>query len=73
MFFVLSNFLKGGVSSGYKKFVADKSLSDETYTADSVALIRISVASAHNNKAVQVDAVCPFCLSLSCNSCKSLC
>lgn len=31
---------------------------DETYSADSVALIQISGTSTHNNKAVQVDAVC---------------
>ncbi|KAK1294310.1 Villin-2 [Acorus calamus] len=49
--------LKGGVSSGYKKFITEKGLNDETYTADSVALIRISGTSAHNDKAVQVDAV----------------
>ncbi|XP_058723957.1 villin-3-like [Vicia villosa] len=49
--------LKGGLSSGYKQFVADKGLSDETYTEESTALIRISGTSIHNNKAVQVDAV----------------
>ncbi|KAK7396238.1 hypothetical protein VNO78_17102 [Psophocarpus tetragonolobus] len=49
--------LKGGLSSGYKKFIADKGLPDETYTAESVALIRISGISIHNNKVVQVDAV----------------
>ncbi|KAM4091917.1 hypothetical protein ACJW30_09G172500 [Castanea mollissima] len=48
--------LKGGLSSGYKKFIADKGLMDETYSADSVALIQISGTSTHNNKAVQVDA-----------------
>ncbi|KAF8395818.1 hypothetical protein HHK36_019772 [Tetracentron sinense] len=58
--------LKGGISSGYKKFIADKGLNDETYTADSVALIRISGTSVHNNKAVQVDAVAT---SLSSNDC----
>ncbi|XP_027367156.1 villin-2-like isoform X2 [Abrus precatorius] len=49
--------LKGGLSSGYKNLVADKGLSDETYTAECIALIRISGTSIHNNKAVQVDAV----------------
>ncbi|CAI8602126.1 unnamed protein product [Vicia faba] len=49
--------LKGGLSTGYKQFVADKGLSDETYTEESTALIRISGTSIHNNKAVQVDAV----------------
>ncbi|KAL4205132.1 hypothetical protein AMTRI_Chr01g135740 [Amborella trichopoda] len=49
--------LKGGLSSGYKKFLSDKGLNDESYTSDSIALIRITGASAHNSKAVQVDAV----------------
>ncbi|GER25867.1 villin 2 [Striga asiatica] len=49
--------LKGGLSSGYKNYIADKGLNDETYTADSVALIRISGTSLHNNIAVQVEAV----------------
>ncbi|TMW86009.1 hypothetical protein EJD97_022082 [Solanum chilense] len=48
---------KGGLSTGYKNYIADKGLNDETYTADSVALIRLSGTSVHNNKAVQVDAV----------------
>ncbi|XP_039691219.1 villin-3 isoform X3 [Medicago truncatula] len=49
--------LKGGLSTGYKKFIADKGSSDETYTEESVALIRITGTSIHNNKAAQVDAV----------------
>ncbi|KAL0544138.1 hypothetical protein IC582_019250 [Cucumis melo] len=49
--------LKGGVSAGYKKFIADKDLADETYSVDNVALIKVSGTSVHNNKAVQVDAV----------------
>ncbi|CAK9182409.1 unnamed protein product [Ilex paraguariensis] len=49
--------LKGGISSGYKNYIADKGLNDETYTFDCVALIRISGTAVHNNKAVQVDAV----------------
>ncbi|KAK4272520.1 hypothetical protein QN277_021066 [Acacia crassicarpa] len=49
--------LKGGLSSGYKKLIAEKGLPDETYTGESIALIRISGTSIHNNKAVQVDAV----------------
>ncbi|XP_024968746.1 villin-2 [Cynara cardunculus var. scolymus] len=49
--------LKGGLSSGYKNYIADKGLNDETYSSDGVALIQISGTSVHNNKAVQVDAV----------------
>lgn len=51
------------MSSGYKNYIADKGLNDETYTSDGVALIRISGTSTHNNKALQVEAVCsPTCL-----------
>ncbi|KAG4915918.1 hypothetical protein JHK87_053475 [Glycine soja] len=58
--------LKGGLSSGYKKFIADKGLPDETYAAESVALIRISGTSIHNNKVVQVDAVAALLNSTEC-------
>lgn len=51
--------IQGGLSSGYKKLIAEKGLPDESYTAESIALIRISGTSMHNNKAVQVDAVRP--------------
>ena len=57
---------QGGLSSGYKNCIADKGLNDETYSSDGVALIQISGTSVHNNKAVQVDAVCtPLELLLS--------
>ena len=49
--------MKGGISSGYKKFVEEKGLKDETYCADGIALIRVSGTSVHNNKTLQVDAV----------------
>ncbi|KAF9593278.1 hypothetical protein IFM89_021034 [Coptis chinensis] len=58
--------LKGGISSGYKKFIADKGVPDDTYTADGVALIRISGTSLHDNKTIQVD---PVATSLSSNDC----
>ncbi|MCH82025.1 villin-3-like, partial [Trifolium medium] len=58
--------LKGGVSSGYKKLIADKGLPDETYTAESIALIRISGTSIHNNKTMQVDAVATSLNSTEC-------
>jgi len=48
--------MQGGISSGYKKFVEEKGLKDETYCADGIALIRVSRTS-HNNKTLQVDAV----------------
>ncbi|XP_020107953.1 villin-2 [Ananas comosus] len=58
--------LKGGVSSGYKKSIAEKNLNDETYTPDGIALIQVSGTSVHNNKAIQVDAVAT---SLNSNDC----
>ncbi|XP_047315379.1 villin-2-like isoform X3 [Impatiens glandulifera] len=58
--------LKGGMSSGYKNYVADKGLNDETYTTESVALINISGTSIHNNKVVQVDAVATLLNSYEC-------
>lgn len=56
---------QGGLSSGYKKLVEERGLTDETYTADSVALVRISGTSVHNNKAVQVDSVCQETLPMT--------
>eukprot|EP00257_Ricinus_communis_P027532 XP_025014946.1 villin-3 [Ricinus communis] len=58
--------LKGGVSSGYKKFIEEKGLTDETYTAECVALFRISGTSVHNNKAIQVDGVATSLNSTEC-------
>ncbi|OWM78939.1 hypothetical protein CDL15_Pgr003110 [Punica granatum] len=58
--------LKGGMSSGYKKFIADKGLTDETYTQECVALIQILGTAIHNNVALQVDAVAA---SLNSNGC----
>ncbi|KAF5804279.1 putative villin headpiece, villin/Gelsolin, ADF-H/Gelsolin-like domain superfamily [Helianthus annuus] len=58
--------LKGGLSSGYKNYIADKGLNDETYSSDEVALIQISGTSLHNNKAVQVEAVATSLNSYDC-------
>ncbi|XP_071701149.1 villin-2-like [Rutidosis leptorrhynchoides] len=58
--------LKGGLSSGYKNYIADKGLNDETYSSDGVALIQISGTSSHNNKAVQVEAVATSLNSYDC-------
>ncbi|KAJ6795206.1 villin-2 [Iris pallida] len=58
--------LKGGVSSGYKKYITEKSVPDDTYSSDGIALIRVSGTSVHNNKAVQVDAVATSLCSADC-------
>ncbi|XP_076955070.1 villin-2-like [Bidens hawaiensis] len=58
--------LKGGLSSGYKNYIADKGLNDETYSPDEVALIQISGTSVHNNKAIQVEPVATSLNSYDC-------
>ncbi|KAJ8755566.1 hypothetical protein K2173_022145 [Erythroxylum novogranatense] len=58
--------LKGGLSSSYKNLLAEKGLADDTYTADSVALFRVSGTSMHNNKTVQVDTVATSLNSTEC-------
>ncbi|XP_043815466.1 villin-2 isoform X3 [Manihot esculenta] len=58
--------LKGGLSSGYKKYIQEKGVTDETYALDTVALFRISGTLVHNNKAVQVDSVATSLNSTEC-------
>ncbi|KAJ3683840.1 hypothetical protein LUZ60_014067 [Juncus effusus] len=58
--------LKGGISIGYKKYILEKNLTDETYASDGIALIRISATSAHNNKTNQVEAVASSLSSSEC-------
>ncbi|KAM7270539.1 hypothetical protein ACFE04_029753 [Oxalis oulophora] len=58
--------LKGGLSSGFKNYIEEQGLTDDTYAIDSVALIRISGTSVHNNKAVQVDGVATSLSSTQC-------
>ncbi|XP_072997234.1 villin-2-like [Typha latifolia] len=58
--------LKGGMSSGYKKLIADENLNDETYTSDGIALIQISGSLIHDNKVVQVDPVATSLSSADC-------
>ncbi|KAJ6817910.1 villin-2 [Iris pallida] len=58
--------LKGGLSSGYKSYITEKGLTDDTYSPDSIALIRVSGTSVYNNKAVQVDAVATSLCSADC-------
>ncbi|XP_050373663.1 villin-4 isoform X2 [Argentina anserina] len=49
--------LKGGLSDGYKKYVAEKELPDETYQEDGVALFRVQGSGPDNMQAIQVEAV----------------
>lgn len=56
---IFQNFIvfKGGLSDGYKNYVAEKELPDDTYNEDSVALFRIQGSGPDNMQAIQVEAV----------------
>nr|CAB3488175.1 unnamed protein product [Digitaria exilis] len=60
-FFVIFQSLqvfKGGLSSGYKNFIAENDIADDTYCEDGIALFRIQGSGSENMQALQVDAVC---------------
>ncbi|XP_028779934.1 villin-1 isoform X1 [Neltuma alba] len=48
---------KGGISSGYKNFIEESGMMDETYGEKKVALIRVQGTSPDNMQAIQVDHV----------------
>ncbi|OAY85038.1 Villin-4 [Ananas comosus] len=48
---------KGGVGSGYKNFIAETGIADETYSEDGVALFRVQGSGPDNMQAIQVDPV----------------
>ncbi|KAI5011210.1 hypothetical protein ZWY2020_013347 [Hordeum vulgare] len=59
-FFVIFQSLqvfKGGLSSGYKKFIAENGLDDDSYSEAGLALFRIQGSGSENMQAIQVDAV----------------
>ncbi|KAG8086995.1 hypothetical protein GUJ93_ZPchr0010g7989 [Zizania palustris] len=47
---------KGGLSSGYRKFIAENGIDDDTYLEDGLALFRIQGSGPENMQAIQVDA-----------------
>ncbi|XP_071726286.1 villin-2-like isoform X3 [Rutidosis leptorrhynchoides] len=47
----------GGITSNYKSYIAEQGLTDETYSSDGVAVIRILGSAVHNNKAAQLDHI----------------
>ncbi|XP_020265877.1 villin-5-like isoform X2 [Asparagus officinalis] len=65
-FSIFQSFIvfKGGVSSGYKKFIEDNAIEDDTYTEDGVALFRVQGSGPYNMQAIQVEPVAS-CLSSS--------
>ncbi|XP_014750951.1 villin-4 isoform X2 [Brachypodium distachyon] len=59
-FFVIFQSLqvfKGGLSSGYKNFIAQNGLDDDSYSEAGLALFRIQGSGSENMQAIQVDAV----------------
>ncbi|MFS7944531.1 putative villin headpiece, villin/Gelsolin, ADF-H/Gelsolin-like domain superfamily [Helianthus anomalus] len=49
--------LKGGLSDGYKTFISENELSDDTYKEDGVALFRVQGSGPENMQAIQVEPV----------------
>ncbi|PKI53561.1 hypothetical protein CRG98_026011 [Punica granatum] len=58
-FAIFQSFItfKGGLSDGYKSYVAEKEIPDETYKEDGNALFRIQGTGPDNMQAIQVEAV----------------
>lgn len=48
---------KGGLSTRYKRFIAEKGIADETYDEKKTALFRVQGTSPNNMQAIQVDQV----------------
>lgn len=48
---------KGGVSSGYRNFITENDIADETYSEDGLALFRVQGSGPDNMQAIQVDPV----------------
>ncbi|CAK7337538.1 unnamed protein product [Dovyalis caffra] len=58
-FSIFQSFIvfKGGHSSGYKNYIAENGLPDETYKEDGVALFRVQGSGPDNMQAIQVEPV----------------
>ncbi|GJN39013.1 hypothetical protein PR202_gb28103 [Eleusine coracana subsp. coracana] len=46
---------KGGTSMGYKKFISENGIEDDTYSENGVALFRVQGSGPENMQAIQVD------------------
>lgn len=57
---------KGGLSTGYKKFIATEGLQDATYGEDGLALFRVQQSGPKNIQAIQVEPVVSSLNSLYC-------
>ncbi|KAG7949492.1 hypothetical protein I3843_13G065300 [Carya illinoinensis] len=60
---------KGGMSKGYKKFIAENGLTDETYGENKTALFRVQGTSPHNMQAIQLDPLLQVSSSLNSSYC----
>ncbi|KAH7674760.1 Villin/Gelsolin protein [Dioscorea alata] len=58
-FSIFQSFIvyKGGVRSGYKNFIAENGIADDTYTEDGLALFRVQGSGPDNMQAIQVEPV----------------
>lgn len=54
---ILSSFHQGGLSKGYKNYIAEKELPDDTYTEEGLALFRVQGSGPDNMQAIQVEPV----------------
>ncbi|XP_011069945.1 villin-4 [Sesamum indicum] len=60
MFFAIfqsSIVFKGGLSKGYKNYIAEKELPDDTYSEDGLALFRVQGSGPENMQSIQVEPV----------------
>ncbi|KAL2534757.1 Villin-4 [Abeliophyllum distichum] len=58
-FAIFQSFIvfKGGLSEGYKHYIAEKELEDDTYREDGLALFRVQGSGPDNMQAIQVEPV----------------
>ncbi|XP_038992963.1 villin-4-like [Hibiscus syriacus] len=58
-FLIFQSFIvyKGGVSDGYKNYIAENGILDDTYTEDVLALFRVQGSGPENMQAIQVEPV----------------
>ncbi|KAL3841068.1 hypothetical protein ACJIZ3_025659 [Penstemon smallii] len=58
-FAIFQSFIvfKGGLSKGYKNYISEKELSDDTYAEDGLALFRVQGSGPDNMQAIQVEPV----------------
>lgn len=48
---------QGGLSTGYKNFITENNIPDETYSEDGLALLRVQGSGPDNMQAIQVEPV----------------